>query len=172
MKQFAEIVNTIMRECLVLKDHTKTCINIRAHEVYPKLLKYLEDLGTGQCRALDPKLGVVVGMLDYVFDAAQVVPTKYKNLGQMNEAYQWHLSRMNCRPIDVLLISLLHSGFKIVHECGDKKYNWESVGTEPHLDPTMVYLLYKMRGVEQKMLISRRLLKTKFMSGQWKFELA
>lgn len=87
MKQFAEIVNTIMRECLVLKDHTKTCINIRAHEVYPKLLKYLEDLSAGQCRALEPKVGVVVDMLDYVFDAAQVVPTKYKNLGQMNEAY-------------------------------------------------------------------------------------
>ena len=63
MKQFAEIVNTIMRECLVLKDHTKTCINIRAHEVYPKLLKYLEDLSAGQCRALEPKVGVVVDML-------------------------------------------------------------------------------------------------------------
>ena len=64
MKQFAEIVNTIMRECLVLKDHTKTCINIQAHEVYPKLLKYLRPcrcyhlLRTGDCIPFghDPRL--------------------------------------------------------------------------------------------------------------------
>lgn len=175
MNYLVDMINTIYKDCFVLKDHTKTCINIRAHEVYPRMLSFMRAAYASPSKQAHAELAMLVDIMDHVFDAAQIIPTDFKcAFPERHNSFRWYMRVMNSRPIDVILLMLVNIyGFKIVHECDDIRYNWESIRFDIFVDdPTMITMFYDMQGVEKKMLISRRLLKTKFMSGQWRLELA
>lgn len=170
MNVIVDIIDVINRECFVLKDHTKTCINIRAHNVYSTMLSHMKTLHSSSNQADHTKLKAFVDIIDYIFDASQVIPTVYKLHTISVDMYSVSREVYGNRPVDSLLMYLVHCGtrFAIVHECKNVKYSWKSVRFEQHTDPQFSVMNYVMGGRLRTMLISRKLIKTKFMSGQWK----
>lgn len=113
--QALQIIGIINRECYVYRDAIQTEQNIRKHRVYDRLLDFLQYPTTDGL--------FVAHVLDYIFHADSVLPTKYRHNYRSSEYGDMPGFVMKLSPERVALILAEYNGI-----CCPDQGKWSWVG--------------------------------------------